>query len=327
MLSTVHHPVLRLTQARYKLKQKPTAVIDYISNMAGVDHSDQLFSKFVNTCASLTPGKMSTAKTSCARFGTFLTLSNRASRMNTSHTRRWQLMRPWSSSRVDWASNSLCMMSQSNLASSCGCLLMQWQHIATTWRFTPASTGDRSTNWWGCLHEWWSDWQSRFTISDMLSSLTISIPLLYSQSICQVRVLTCAGQCDPVILGILRNWSRPKLRSGNYPMVPQSGDSVRGWWPQCGKTREWSTTSPVPTHLTGRPTHLVQTRQPFHFPQNFLHLTALHSTRSNNSHSELFFHVSAFDSNFSQSPSSCLRLSKRQAFNQKLRQWEKTNMN
>jgi len=103
-------------------------------------------------------------------------------------------------------------------------------------------------------------------------------------------------------------------------MVPQSGDSVRGWWPQCGKTREWSTTSPVPTHLTGHPTHLVQTRQPFHFPQNFLHLTALHSTRSNNSHSELFFHVSAFDSNFSQSPSSCLRLSKRQAFNQKLRE-------
>ncbi|KAK7097638.1 piggyBac transposable element-derived protein 4-like [Littorina saxatilis] len=46
MLSTMHRPSLRMIQARYELKRKPLAVIDYISNMAGVDHSDQLISYF-----------------------------------------------------------------------------------------------------------------------------------------------------------------------------------------------------------------------------------------------------------------------------------------
>ena len=46
MLSTLHHPVLQLTQARYELKQKPIAVVKYISKIAGVDHLDQLISYF-----------------------------------------------------------------------------------------------------------------------------------------------------------------------------------------------------------------------------------------------------------------------------------------
>ena len=46
MLSTMHRPTLRLTQARYELKEKPLAVISYIANMADTDHSDQLISYF-----------------------------------------------------------------------------------------------------------------------------------------------------------------------------------------------------------------------------------------------------------------------------------------
>ena len=65
------------------------------------------------------------------------------------------------------------------------------------------------------------------------------------------------GQRGPVGSGVQQTRSRPKLRSGECPVMPQNGDSVRGWWPQCGKTREWCTTSPVPTHLPGHPTHLV----------------------------------------------------------------------
>ena len=53
MLSTLHRPVLQLTQARYELKQKPIAVVNYISKMAGVDHSDQLISYFPMHCKSV----------------------------------------------------------------------------------------------------------------------------------------------------------------------------------------------------------------------------------------------------------------------------------
>ncbi|KAK3744871.1 hypothetical protein RRG08_050809 [Elysia crispata] len=45
-LSTFHQPQLREIQGRYELKQKPLSVIDYIRNMSGVDHSDQLISYF-----------------------------------------------------------------------------------------------------------------------------------------------------------------------------------------------------------------------------------------------------------------------------------------
>ncbi|GFO01250.1 PiggyBac transposable element-derived protein 4 [Plakobranchus ocellatus] len=45
-LSTLHKPELRITPGRFEVKEKPLAVIDYIRNMSGVDHSDQLISFF-----------------------------------------------------------------------------------------------------------------------------------------------------------------------------------------------------------------------------------------------------------------------------------------
>ena len=44
MVTTVHRPLMQEVRSRSGDRRKPTAVVDYINNLAGVDHSDQLVS-------------------------------------------------------------------------------------------------------------------------------------------------------------------------------------------------------------------------------------------------------------------------------------------
>ena len=53
LLKTKHTPAMQEHTTRTETKQKPTAVIDYIKNMAGVDLSDQLLSYMPFHCKTV----------------------------------------------------------------------------------------------------------------------------------------------------------------------------------------------------------------------------------------------------------------------------------